>query len=637
MSVSGSERARALLSETSYETAAENLVKSLGFELRPVQRDALIKIISFIMSTKNDSKCKVIAVNAPTGMGKTLIALSAAWLLRDELSTMIFVRTRNQLTSFVRDAMKFFKIYPPVAVAKTKACLVAETDDAEFMPCKTCDLRKTPMPDDYKMIVDTVAKLGTYDPYKIVEWMKSNNVKLCPYFVLKRLSSVTSCPFRIYTYPYMFRDFLTEIAFKELADDRDLRPESLREDVKLMAVVDEAHNIESAALSTEISVSKTVVERAGKEIGRYVSLSYVRRHEDLFRALGDVLKLLLDKLSELERRKAEEIVVKPFVEEIEKIVRSYGYDYDDFVSDLRDIVVAIYEAKRITRERARSYLNTIRKLLLVMKHVDNNNVVLTYDKGHLEVRRTDPTVIYDSYLSKFNYVILMSGTLPAREYMTTIWSVPEDKLLYLDYSNVPFGKVMKKIVHGVTSKYTERNEKTYRKYAEYIVMTYRRARANVLVLTPCYEFAANVYRLLPEDVRKVTILETPDVKIGDVEAKARKERLVLLAVSRGKLCEGIELVDDNGRSLISDVVIAGIPYPRPTEYQKIVESKIVKRVSKDGRDAEVKLWLYRNIQAWIQVRQACGRSIRHPEDSATWWLVDNRFEMPFWKVNLLDK
>ena len=97
--------------------------------------------------------------------------------------------------------------------------------------------------------------------------------------------------------------------------------------------------------------------------------------------------------------------------------------------------------------------------------------------------------------------------------------------------------------------------------------------------------------------------------------------------------QGVELVSEDGRSLISDVFIAGIPYPRPTEYQRLVESKIARRF--EEKDIESALWLYRNVQAWVQIRQACGRSIRHPEDSATWWFADDRKVLTFKQSCLL--
>lgn len=209
--------------------------------------------------------------------------------------------------------------------------------------------------------------------------------------------------------------------------------------------------------------------------------------------------------------------------------------------------------------------------------------------------------------------------MPSKEYLTSVWGVPEDKLLYLDMSNIRIGQVTKYVCREVTSRYSERTEEMFRKYARIIAHVYRKADRSVLVLTPCYKFAEKIYEYLDEDTKANTIVEARKMRLSDVEELVKTGKKLIIAVASGKLCEGIEFTDEQGRSLISDVVIAGIPYPRPTEYWEQVEKKILEKTGLGD------VWFLRNEQAYIKIRQALGRAVRHPEDKCRWWLLDYRF------------
>jgi len=113
----------------------------------------------------------------------------------------------------------------------------------------------------------------------------------------------------------------------------------------------------------------------------------------------------------------------------------------------------------------------------------------------------------------------------------------------------------------------------------------------------------------------------------DLSHAVKEGKSLIIAVGRGKLAEGIELTEE-GRSLISDVALVGIPFPFPDDYNKLRAQAIASRV---GRAKEEMLT---KIPALITVRQAIGRAIRGPNDSATIWLLDSRYDNPWWKSRL---
>ena len=123
-------------------------------------------------------------------------------------------------------------------------------------------------------------------------------------------------------------------------------------------------------------------------------------------------------------------------------------------------------------------------------------------------------------------------------------------------------------------------------------------------------------------------MENSDTDIEEVMEKAKKEeKLLIMGIARGKLSEGIEIVN-NGSSMISDVAIVGVPYPPIDDYLKIRVEEISKRVKKDLSDDLIR------IQALIAVKQSIGRAIRGPNDKATVWLLDKRFDSLWWKKEL---
>jgi DNA excision repair protein ERCC-2 len=112
--------------------------------------------------------------------------------------------------------------------------------------------------------------------------------------------------------------------------------------------------------------------------------------------------------------------------------------------------------------------------------------------------------------------------------------------------------------------------------------------------------------------------------------------MIVVAVSHGKLLEGVELVKD-GRSLIDVVIVAGIPYPVPDDVYKIRRDRILLRLGilKDSKEAkEFERTYLRHQPALTTVKQAIGRAIRNPEDMAEIFLVDHRFNEIEWRTDL---
>jgi len=552
-----------------------------------------------------------------------------------------------------RDTYKFFGKLCSVALNKTETCTaVRDADDVFALPCTEC-YRKSSFSLDliYSAAVEIVKRYQVYDPYVVAEKL-AVKYDYCPYTYFKKFSMVSKCPWAVYTYPYLLNDFLTAIMERALdeilhvisrrsrgEEDEDIL--ALQQRTGVVAVVDEAHWLETALLKPDFRITLATLSNAVSESLQAAHLSQVvaelgLRPHDVHQVVVEICRKLSEiMLSEVSQ---EETVLSADVasEVLEISRRRLGLDIGDFLTVLRDMVSVIYRMRRAEGKRPRSSLNTLTKFLLglaLVREMPQDYVIVLVGADEkeraLEIRRCDPTTLYNKYLSRFKIVILLSGTLQDRDYLVHVWGIPEDKLVYIDLSDVRFGKVNLYVDPTVTSRFTERSDHMYLQYAVKIAEIYRRARRCVLVLTPSYVFAEEIYRRLPEDVKMFTVLESRRARFGDVAERARRgEKLLIIAVAGGKFAEGVELTDQRGRSLISDVVIAGIPYPRPTPFGKIVEERVLQRSPLDR-------WYLLNQQAYVLVRQALGRAVRHPEDEANWWLLDERFvKIPFFREKL---
>lgn len=121
----------------------------------------------------------------------------------------------------------------------------------------------------------------------------------------------------------------------------------------------------------------------------------------------------------------------------------------------------------------------------------------------------------------------------------------------------------------------------------------------------------------------------------------------MFAVCRGKISEGIDFADNNGRA----VIITGLPFPLYVDPRVILkrqfldENKAVSLISTlylvflvlkiTKQKSAGQLWY--NQQAYRAINQAVGRVIRHKDDYGAVILCDERFtqsqsinQLPSW-------
>ncbi|XP_053694126.1 regulator of telomere elongation helicase 1 homolog [Sabethes cyaneus] len=104
---------------------------------------------------------------------------------------------------------------------------------------------------------------------------------------------------------------------------------------------------------------------------------------------------------------------------------------------------------------------------------------------------------------------------------------------------------------------------------------------------------------------------------------------VFMAVCRGKVSEGLDFADMNGRA----VIITGLPFPPLKDSRIVLKKKYLEEVR--NRENEIisgDEWY--SLEASRAVNQAIGRVIRHKNDYGAILLCDNRFHNPRQKAQL---
>ena len=613
--------------------------------LRDYQREAVKQILEAHRNNK-----KIIILSAPTGSGKTITALTATLEItqteNQETRTLIFTRTRTQLNSFTRDIWKFFQEYPTVILNKTDMCLHTDnTEDedtataSDLLPCRQCEHYRTTTeehtPEDlYNTIIDTVKREKTADPYTLAEKLKQE--KICPYHALQ-IAGRQRTPWTVMTYPYLVDPWIRNITRHRYIQDPDTT----------IAVIDEAHNLEDAFLRSIAKITHHTLDNAQREL---TQIRQATQNKNLLTLTINILKRIgthiedIIDTAELARQireatyTAEETIhtVRSWLEKSTKLPEETIITPPLTAEELRQHTATLHELAKIyiamllaqkaqgkRRVRLRSSLRALARFLHYTAHTaekDTEYVIVTNTES-LEIRHTDPKTIGDTLTELFKTTILLSGTMPPPEYIAKVWNIDRDNIKYIKI-NIKLGNIEVHHTNNLTSREEARRQqgdKLYQQYAETITKIYKTAQKHTLIVFPSYDFMKKILTHLTQKIpHNKIIIETKTTKLGEIEKLAKTQRhLAICAVAGGKLTEGIELVDEQGKTLISDIIIAGAPYPKPTEYNQLLTTKIATRTGLHPH-------YINTVKMWIKVRQALGRGIRSPDDTCRWWLLDHR-------------
>nr|XP_039264154.1 regulator of telomere elongation helicase 1-like [Styela clava] len=260
-------------------------------------------------------------------------------------------------------------------------------------------------------------------------------------------------------------------------------------------------------------------------------------------------------------------------------------------------------------------------------------------------------------------LILTSGTLSPIESFTCELQVDFPITLQNTHVIDNHQVFVASLTKGLTGR---RLESTYKTRGDYrlaqdigniLIRMSRICPGGLLVFFPSY-LAMEIYtktwrELAPDIMRQIDLIKPCTIetrnKNGLKEAMekyysdvAKPEGGTFFAICRGKVSEGLDFSNENGRA----VVIIGLPYPPSKDPKVRLKMEFLEDLRIGGANKVISGQEWYRLQALRAVNQAIGRVIRHRYDYGAILLMDYRYtkkdnhsELPKWiqpRVNQFD-
>ena len=573
------------------------------YEYREGQKELVTSVYRTILRKKK------LFIQAPTGVGKTMATVfPAVKAVGEGLAEKLFYLTAKTITRTVaQQAFEILKEGPHrekgqiseseqmryktiVLTAKEKICFC---DKAECNP-DYCPYAKG----HYDRINDAVYEMitETDDLSRSAIEQQAKKWQVCPFELGLDLSLWADAV--ICDYNYVFDP---NARLKRFFGD-NVKGEYL-------FLIDEAHNLVergremySASLYKEniMKVRRLVKERDGK-LARQLEdcnkqLLALKRECDGCQVLGSaggIYLKLLSVMAEMER----------YLEECTE-------------EEIREEVLALYFE--------------VRMFETIYERLDENYMIYSeIDKeGKFQIRLfcVNPSVNLKESLDKGISTVFFSATLLPIRYYKELLSTEKDD--YAVYARSVFDKKNRLLMVGndVSTRYTRRGEKMYRRYALYLKEMALAKTGNYMAFFPSYRFMEEVYECFLDMVEEENIQLDCLIQAPYMSEEAREiflegfeeERDVSLmgfCVMGGIFSEGIDLSEDK---LIGAAII-GTGLPQVCRERELLKEYFDKK--------EIRGFDYAYVYPGMnKVQQSAGRVIRTEEDRGIILLLDDRFQ-----------
>ncbi|MCL5100138.1 MAG: ATP-dependent DNA helicase [Candidatus Marsarchaeota archaeon] len=559
---------------------------------RPFQKD-MMDDITAALSSKRD-----ILVNAPTGVGKTDAALSAAltYALNNDLDVFFLTPKISQhriavdVLSGIRS--KFGLDFSFVdMVGKRTMCvndkINAIENEAFYAACENLVKKeRCPFFSRAKLTTNANELKDVVDASHNTLFGFSFDHGLCAYEIAAKLARDARVV--VAGYPHILNPYTRSTFLKKIAHSVE----------RSVIIWDEAHNILEAANSYfSNAISNYTIERASaelKSIGSPIDLSY--------------LSFALKGMSERHLRTKAEAFIG-----IDDMPEEITAGSEQLTASLERAGLEFIEQSRAKR----SSLMHLAKFLEEWK-AESDSIARIMIRRNDRLRLTLSCLYPDRSVPVFGEAysnIFMSATLVPLDMHANLLGVGDAMLK--SYGS-PFPQANRRVFidASVTTKYEHRSQLEYKKIALNIMSIKARVPGNLAVFFPSFDVLDSVHRHMADVSIFRQRRDMKNVAVEQLITNFRESQdSMLFAVMGGSLSEGIDYPNNS----IKGIVIVGIPLTKPDLELSAKISYINKKFT--GRGSE---YMY-TIPAVIRAVQAAGRAIRSETDRAVIVLMDMRY------------
>ena len=527
---------------------------------------------------------QVLAAHAPTGVGKTAASLTP--LLEDATSndgTVFFVTPRHSQHEIALETIR--EMNDNTGSSLNAVDLLGKTHMCDAPSGGECPRKEAtvgdngPTPRARKKLAQLIGQ--NLSAEELVEECS----RVCPYTLT--LYMLDSADLVVADYFHVFSSGIREQILSRSGDKLN--------DISI--VVDEAHNLPSRSRDLLSStISDRNLQRAIDEADRHAMLSQ---------------KQLLEKL----QRTMSELVPGPGQNEIpeQKLLNQLRQveDIDRLLEKLNDLVQEVE-----SEDEEESETESVVEFIEAWRQDNPAARYAEADETSWKIRASclTPQPVTQRPLNRCRTAVLMSGTLKPQSMYKDLLGIEDMEAAEYE-STFPEENELNLAVSTVSSRYDDRDDSTYDKFAWYIQRTAEEVDGNCAAFFPSYGFAERVENRIQHDK---TYIEQPGMskqrKQEIVDEFSSQDNALLVAPASGSLGEGVDYPGDALRG----VFIAGLPLRPPTfEAQQLVDFL-------DDRYGEG--WNYGYTYPAINsALQAAGRCIRSSEDEGTVVYIDERY------------
>jgi len=577
--------------------------------LRSGQRDLISEAYSAMKRGKR------LFAQAPTGTGKTISSLyPAVKAIGTGVCDKVFYLTAKSSTS--REAYnasgKLFeagaKLKTVVIGAKEQVCLCEKAKNSGnrvglFCNGEDCEFAKGYYDRVDGAIFELLSRQNGYNLRIISEVARKHRV--CPYELSLDLSEL--CDVVICDYNYLFSPSVYMRRYFAPGAEKG----------KYIFLIDEAHNLPTRARDMySAEISRNTAARAFELIDKDKDGGLYAAFEKYLITLYGLRRLCKDDLvKEADGSESGFYMSRNSLDNFTLAVETFSHECENWMRKNREH--PLYNEINGAYSLAREYM-------LIMEYYDER--FLTYVMvfaGDIKVRLycLDPSAVLNKCMNKGVSSLLFSATLTPIDYFTDLLGGGKNAETLVLPTPFKQKNLFVAAVDSVSTRYDDRNDKTYRRIMAIIASAVSAKAGNYIVYFPSYSFM--------DEVRKCFEKKFPAVKLIVQQkgmGRGEKERFLSqfkedtgklrigMCVLGGSFSEGVDLP---GNKLIGTVIV-GVGLPGLSNENNIIKEYYDVK-SECGYD-----YAY-TFPGMNNVLQAAGRVIRRDSDKGIVILIDDRY------------